>query len=78
MNDFNSETNSLELAGHWLQQLRECLEMAREKAKDDPEAARCLLQPAAELASELTQTQATLIKLTEQIQCPVEMPSLFS
>jgi hypothetical protein len=78
MNDFNSETNSLELAGYWMQQLRECLEMAREKVKDDPEAARCLLRPAAELAGELTQTRASLNKLTEQIQCPVETPSLFN
>ena len=78
MNDFKPETTSLELAGHWMQQLRECLEMAREKAKEDPEGARCLLQPAADLASELTQTQATLNSLTDQIQCPVEMPSLFN
>ena len=78
MNNFNSEANSLELAGHWMQQLRECLEMAREKAKDDPEGAGCLLQPAAELASELTATQTTLNALTEQIQSPVEMPSLFN
>lgn len=77
MNNYDSEANSMELAAHWMQQLRTCLEMVREKAAADPEEARCLLQPAEDLANEIAATQSTLNALTEKIQCPMEEPSLF-
>ena len=77
MNNYDPEVGSLEHSAHWMQQLRTCLEMIREKAKADPEEACRLLQPAEDLANELAATQSTLNALTERIQSPVEVPSLF-
>jgi hypothetical protein len=77
MNNYDPEINSMELAGHWMHQLRSCLEMAKTRVKSDPEGAHQLLQPAADLATELLATGAAVESLTEQIQDPVQMPSLF-
>ena len=77
MENYDCEVYSIELAEYWMQQLRACLEMVKEKAKSDPKGARCLLGPAADLANELMATHATVEVLTEQIQSPVETPSLF-
>jgi len=77
MNNYDPEVSSLEHSAHWMQQLRTCLEMIREKAKADPEEACRLLQPAEDLANELAATQSTLNALTLRIQSPVEVPSLF-
>lgn len=75
MEEYNSELTSFEFAGWWMERLRESLEMVREKARLDPEGARCLLGPASELASQLLATQATVEELTEQIQSSVELPA---
>lgn len=75
MDEYNSELTSFEFAGWWMERLRESLEMAREKARLDPEGARCLLGPASQLASELVATQAAVDELSEQIQSPVELPA---
>lgn len=75
MGEYNSEINSFEFAGWWMERLRESLELAREKARLDPEGARCLLGPASEIVSELLATQAAVEALTEQIQTPVDLPA---
>ena len=70
MDHFDSEIDSIELAGCWIQQLRSCLEIAKVRAESNPEGARRLLQPAAELANQLRATHAAVDSLTEQIQTP--------
>ena len=75
MGDFDPEKSSIELAVRCVEQIRECLEMARDKAEADPDGARCLLRPAARLASELLATQTTIEALTEHIHHPVALPS---
>ena len=77
MTNYDPEVSSLEHSARWMQQLHACLEMIREKAKADPEEARCLLQPAEDLANEIVATQSALHALTERIQNPVEEPLLF-
>jgi len=73
MDDFAAEKDSIELAVRCVEQIRECLEMARDKVEVDPEGARCLLRPAARLSSELLAVQAAIEQLAQHVHHPAEL-----
>lgn len=77
MDNYDPEINSLELAAHWMNQLRSCLEMAKARVESEPEGACRLLQPATEFATELLAVRAAVESLTEQIQTPVLLSPRF-